>query len=325
MKRADHIYNAILSISFVLLFIVSANAQIDFRRPSGMRGSTTQTPETPQPPVRAAPSGEEMNNALAGGLREFVVEPDENSASIKFKAPSGSAPVVEIGLEPPRPDPSGKLEFSSRLKLVAAAVVTEKNALQQVNFKADISGLERGTRYYYLVSTANGRLQTQDRFTTVSSTVSVKVVYTEIDVTNDSDSGGNGELAFKFFTNGDVIGMYGALDNLLSWNDTDPPRQINESRELSNVPNVLVLAVNGVDDDSVGIYPDIRDGFPFTSPGDRGDWEFNVATQSFNLNDYPEKYQRVDFVLNSMPQAAGQGDLSFIVKGYFEIRRERVN
>jgi hypothetical protein len=279
--------------------------------------------------VRSAPSSEERNNTLAVGLRDFTEEPGEDSAVIKFKAPAGSAPVVEIGTEQPVNGAGGKLEFSSRIKLVPAEIVVDKNALQQVNFKAEITGLERETRYYYLVSTADSRLQTRGRFSTHSLTVKVTVVYTEIKVTNDSDDGGNGELFFRFFANYPRWGVrdYGDVtDNLLSWNDEDPPRPINEVIEISDAGDTLDLAVNGYDDDSVlggGTGMDPSEFEPLARPFDRTDLEANVAKQTFKLRDFPGTHRREDFVLYSMPHGAGQGDLSFVVKGYFEIRRER--
>ena len=328
-------------ISMTTLFVIGVMvtaAQIDFRRPSDMKGRVVVQPKPPanepaQPPVRQAPNAEEKNYAYATSIRVGEAEIGETSATLHFKARSGDAPVVEIGLEAPRRNADGILEFANRLDKVDAVVVPEKNVLSQTNFKADLANLNRTTRYFYIItargSNGTGTLQTQGRFATEDLSVSVTVVYTEIKVTNDSDDGGNGELFFRFYADFPKRDWraYGSYQKPLSWGDRES-RQINEVIEINDAPDALALVVNGYDDDSVlgggtGLEPSELE--PLNSPIDRTDLEANVAKQTFNLRDFPGKYHRQEFELNSMSHGAGQGDLSFVVKGYFEIKRERAN
>lgn len=324
-------------ISFGILLVVgtaTVSAQIDFRRPSDMKDRVVVQPKQPanepaQPPVRQASNSEEKNYAYASSIRVGETEIGETSATLHFKARSGDKPVVEIGLEAPRRNSDGTLEFANRLNKVDAVIVPEKNSLTQTNFKADLVALERTTRYYYII-TARGSggtatLQTQGRFATADLRVSVTVVYTEIKVTNDSDDGGNGELFFRFFAEGGEPTSYGSFETQLSWGDGDT-RGIRELIEVPSASDTLALAVNGYDDDSIlggGSGLEISDFYPLNGPFNRTDVEANVAKQTFNLRDFPGNYHRQDFELHSMSHGAGQGDLSFIVKGYFEIRRER--
>lgn len=327
-----------LFISFSILLVVGAasvSAQIDFRRPSDMKGRVVVQPKQPaneptQPPVRQPSNSEEKNYAYASSIRVGETEIGETSATLHFKARSGDKPVVEIGLEAPRRNSDGTLEFANRLNKVDAVIVPEKNSLTQTNFKADLVALERTTRYYYII-TARGSggtatLQTQGRFATADLSVSVTVVYTEIKVINDSDDGGNGELFFRFYADypRNASKAYGNYEKPLSWSDGEA-RRINEVIEVYDAPDTLALAVNGYDDDSVlggGSGMEVSELDPLYSPINRTDLEANVAKQTFNLRDFPGKYHRQDFEISSMSHGAGQGDLSFIVKGYFEIKRE---
>lgn len=299
--------------------------------PSAPVGQPTQG----GPPVRAAPSPESKNLVTAQGIREVTATPGESSVVISFRAWQSLVPVIEIGTERPVAVAGGRLEFANRLAKVDAAPTPNKNEISPTGYTASIPNLERGTRYYYLISASDGASlrQYRGRFTTASVRTNVTVVYTKIDVTNDSDDGGNGELFFTFRANypNNSSASYGDSNkNTLSWNDEDPARQINEVIEVGDAPERLELAVNGFDDDSTPLttadLPPGGDYFrPLDRPFDMALLEGNVARQTFNLGDFPGEEVRHDFVLDSMPHAAAQGDLSFKVEGYFVIKREKTN
>jgi hypothetical protein len=223
------------------------------------------------------------------------------------------------------------LEFANRLAKVDAAPIPNKNEISPTGYTASIPNLEGGTRYYYLISAGDGASlrQMRGRFTTSLMRANVTVVFTQLEVTNDSDDGGNGELYFRLFADsGSACKSLGDGNNPLSWNDDDPPRDLNEVIEVQDAPERLTLFATGYDDDSIEIaFPLPTDPGPGCSelagPFDKHSIEANVARQTFNLRDFPGDDVRHDFTLDSMPHAAGQGDLSFKVKGYFVIKREK--
>ncbi len=316
------ITSKLLISSAILLLIGATTASAQFvRRIGGDQVRQAPAAERPQPPIRSAPSSDERNNSLAGGLRDFEVKPDENSAVIKFKAPAGSAPVVEIGLESPKYGPNGKLEFSSRLNLVQAEIVTEKNALQQINFKADITGLERGTRYYYLVSTSDARLQTQDRFKTAALQTNVTVVFTEITVLR-----GEADV-FDFWVNDKHLGWIGQTENdkQLDWDRESGSHSINQSIEILDAPDTLEIQTNGCED-TMTFFEQNGCGGNFydhtkqhkTPMGNRA-VNLNIAIRSINLRDIQGNNVRQDFEIESQQNEV---DLAFRVKGYFVITRQ---
>jgi hypothetical protein len=277
--------------------------------------------------VRQAPSPELKNLVAERGIREVTAVPGESSVVISFRAWPSLVPVVEIGRERPVAVAGGRLEFANRLAKVDAAPIPNKNEISPTGYTASVPNLEGGTRYHYLISVGDGASlrQMQGRFSTVRMRTSVTVVYTKLEVTNDSDDGGNGELFFRFFANNDETRYGGPGGDQLSWNDRDPARKINEVIEIADAPDRLMLAVNGYDDD-ITVWQ-ASSGFdphgPLDGPFETTYYEANVARENFDLSNFPGEDVRQDFVLESMSHAAGQGDLSFKVEGYFVIKRER--
>jgi hypothetical protein len=286
------------------------------------------------PPVRQAPSPELKNLVAARGIREVTEAPGESSVVISFRAWPSLIPIVEIGREQPVAVAGGRLEFANRLAKVDAKPIPDENEISPTGYTASIPNLESGTRYHYLISVGEGASlrQMRGRFTTTVVRANVTVVFTQLEVTNDSDDGGNGELYFSLFTDGSgACNSFGTNLKPLSWNDNDPPRSLNEVIEIQDAPERIALFVTGYDLDHLTV-----GGVDVGIPGDPGNVcrqlsgpfnedsiEGNVAKQTFNLRDFQGDEVRHDFVLDSMSHAAGQGDLSFKVKGYFVIKRER--
>lgn len=316
MGRTINIQTLIVLICLITVLPMAASSQIDFRRPGSMKDKVVQKPEAEQPPVRTAPNGEELNNASAQGLRDFVVEPDENKAVIRFKAPAGSSPVVEVALEPPTLGPSGKLEFSTRLSLVKAEIVTDKRALQQINYIADLSNLERGTSYYYLVSTSDAKLQTRGRFATSKLKANVTVVFTEISVIR-------GEAGiFDFWVGDKHLGWIGSTDKMLDWDSDSGSHGIEKSIEIPDAPDSLEILVNVCTDTSYFFENNGCAGLhavPTREPVKNSSSETNAALRSINIKEISGKEGRQDFELESVQ--SGKVEVAFKVRGYIQINR----
>jgi hypothetical protein len=216
--------------------------------------------------------------------------------------------------------------------MATAKTNDSKYEISSTSYTAKLSGLESGTQYYYIITArtpgeASKVRQIQGRFTTIQYRLIVKAVFTEIKVTNDSDDGGNGELFFQFFVNSQQVSFWGYVGLTLSWNDEESARPITPpvEHEIADAPEIVELAVNGFDDDGpLGLKRGLDPTGPLKAPYQDTYYEANVAKQAFNLKELAGEQGRHDFTLQSMQQAAGQGDLSFIVKGYLVITREQV-
>ena len=325
MEDIKHLRITFCAVTLLMLFCALANAQVVPTRKSN-ESVATPTPR-PEPPLRRKPSPELRNTTEAQGIREVKVNPGEKDAAITFRARIGLVPLVEISNVEPVQKEGGKLEFPNRLALTNAAPVPNKYEISPTAYSASISDLEAGTRYYFIITTGDGPSTRQYRgsFTTIEWKLSVKVLFTEIKVTNDSDDGGNGELFFNFYVNGSQASFWGTPTMSLSWNDDESARPIPPpvEYEITDSAETLELQVDGFDEDGpLGTKQGIAPG-PLAAPYENTWFEANLAKKTFNLNDFPGENARHDFTLESMRQTAGQGDLSFNVKGYFLITRTR--
>lgn len=312
-----------LLIGLIMLSAATAtSAQIEFRRPSGVKDRIVTQPakEPYQPPVRYEPSEEQLNNAYAEGIRGVKIDIGETSASLLFQAPAGSAPVVEIGSEPPRRGAGGLLEFSNRLAKVDAAIVPDKKSLAQINFKAEFSGLERETRYYYIITTPgsdrNASLQTQDRFATVKTIANVTVEFTEITVIR-----GEGDL-FDLWAANRHLGWIGSTDDMLDWNKDGGGHGINKVIEIQDAPDSIEVLVNGCKDTSLFFENNGCAGVhavPTRRAYKNSSSETNAALKVFNLNEMPGPNVRKEFEIESIQ--SGEVELAFRVRGVIVVTR----
>jgi hypothetical protein len=328
MKPLKHSHKTVYLFGCILLLAAIAGAQVVRPRKPG----EPVTKSSPEPPVRLQPTPELKNLSEAQGIREVKETPGEQDVVISFRARPSLYPVVEISTQRPTRGQGGVLEFSNRLTMATAKTNDSKYEISSTSYTATLSGLESGTQYFYIITArtpgeASKVRQIQGRFTTIQYRLSVKAVFTEIKVTNDSDDSGNGELFFQFFVNSREVSFWGYPGLTLSWNDEEPARQISPSveYEIADAPETVELAVNGFDDDGpLGVKRGLDPTGPLNAPYQDTYFEANVAKQTFNLKELPREQERHDFTLQSMQQAAGQGDLSFIVKGYLIITREKV-
>lgn len=328
LKYQSIVCGAAVVIGFIVGCAAARAQMVRQRDPAAPVTQPTQS----GPPVLQAPSAESKNLVTAQGIREVTATPGESNVVISFRAWPSLVPVVEIGAERPVAAAGGRLEFANRLAKVDATPIPNKNEISPTGYTASVPNLERGTRYYYLISAGDGASlrQMRGRFTTAVIRTSVTVVYTKLKVTNDSDDGGNGELFFAFhadYPKGRSTYYGDPGNNKLSWNDQDPARDLNEVIEIADAPERLAIAVNGYDDDMTIWEPSkgLDTLEPLDRPFETESYEANVAKRTFNLSDFPGEEVRHDFVLDAMPHAAGQGDLSFTVEGYFVIKREKAN
>jgi hypothetical protein len=321
MEKLRFFNRVILLTGIISLFGTVAFTQVVVqRKPSEI----IVKPSTTEPPIRQAPSPEMLNTIDSQGIRDVKIVPAEQNAEISFRARPGLNPLVEISREKPVQGEGKKLEFPNRVSKINAEPIPSKYEIVSSGYTINVSGLESGTRYYYLITVGEGDSirQSQGRFSTFAWKTEVKVVFTEIKVTNDSDDGGDGELLFHFFVNSSPL--RGNASSFMSWSDEEPAITVNREYEIPDAPDSIELAVNGFDDDTpFGLHTGINPTGPLSAPYDDGE-EANVAKKTFNLRDFPGAEIRHDFVLESMAHAKGQGDLSFYVRGYFVIKREKV-
>jgi hypothetical protein len=322
MKRIGELSRVFALVTgFALTAGTAAIGQVSGPRRKLPTGSVTQSPRVPEPPVRYEPSAELKNLAEAQGIRDVTVEPGETTATITFRARSGSAPVVEIGGAPPKGGLEGQLEFPARYDQVVAEVVRDDKALTQVNFRAQLSSLDRGTKYYFIItvpgSDGTGTRQIKGSFTTQRKTAHVTVVFTEINVIR-----GEGDL-FDFWVGDKHFGWIGSTDKMLNWDDDDGSHQVNKTVEFPDAPDSLEIFVNGCVDTSyffenngcAGVH-----SVKTEQPEKNSSSEVNVAKQTFALREMPGSDVRREFTIESAQ--SGSVELAFRVTGYFIITRE---
>lgn len=124
----------------------------------------------------------------------------------------------------------------------------------------------------------------------VSGTRSADVSFETIKVRNDSDSGGDGEIAFAFAVGdrgtGEKIGdhVYFPASGYLEISDDDPALAVGVTIPLPSAPRVIWAQVNGSDDDSSS-WP--LDGLRFLLPpefkGEGGSYRDQYSSENVDL------------------------------------------
>jgi hypothetical protein len=188
--------------------------------------------------------------------------------------------------------------------------------------------LTPGRLYHYILTlpgtAGNPTYQETGSFTTPLT--SVRVRFQNVNVINDSDDNGNGELRFNFFLN------YGQVNENMdytkgpdgsSWLDWGEGNHgLIEVLETTGEPPFLSIQVDGEDDDGI-VHSSIPTATPRRGPGQSEGSEWNTANASFDLRDYPGTYVSVPFKIHSMPIGDNTGDLEFEVSGVIEITRAK--
>jgi len=209
--------------------------------------------------------------------------------------------------------------------------------------QANISSLEPGTSYHYIISVpkedGSGYNQTTGNFTTLSQTI--KVFFDTVKIVNDSDPDFDdvfppppdipdaGEIDLWFWINHGSPSAIGHAINKFNDNSalTDHFYDLKKEFVIENAPRILTLSVSGLDHDGMHtIYSGRSVPAPLDGPKDSGLTEENVAKDEWDLTRFPtapgETY-RQEFKLVSMPNGGNKGDLSFEVYGHWEVTRSQ--
>lgn len=271
-------------------------------------------------------------------ISDVFVIPSASNAIISFKSTQRTPPLVEIGRVPPTPDRFGVMAFPHGSSLFTRFVQIQ-NGRYSLNFNATNEQLDPGTTYYYIINVFNDnqnhptrkREQEVGQISTFSQ--SVKVVWERIEILNDSDDGGAGEISLWFWINYGQPGARGVAINNLGKNSASTGQTFPLYLEytIEEAPNNLSLSVSGFEDDTSilsGIFGSrvargTNPGEPVSGPSRDMHFEYNVAQETIDLTRFPgglgENVQQ--FKLVSMPNGGGLGNLSFAVYGHFEITR----
>jgi hypothetical protein len=236
----------------------------------------------------------------------------------------------------PTPDRFGILAFPNGTS-VFSRFVQQQDGRYTLNVNVANEQLEPGTTYYYIINVFNDdqrepkRKREQETGAISTFFQKVKIVWETILITDDADDGGAGEISVWFWINYGKPGAQGFVLNRLGNNSAYTGQAFSIDREitLENAPNDLTLSVSGVEDDTSDfrIFGGVArgDGLapPVEGPAKTSDFEYNVASASFDLTLYPTGLgeTRPEFKLVSMPNGRLLGNLSFVVSGHLEITR----
>ncbi|MDQ3813215.1 MAG: hypothetical protein M3347_04610, partial [Armatimonadota bacterium] len=278
-------------------------------------------------------------------LTDLKVTPSDRNVVISFASRPNIGPIIEIGKVAPTKQ-GGRWSFRGPQAQARGWEVRSTGDPAQGRYLFDLSHaskvnlndppnfslLSPGVRYFYIINIPTGlasmpTYQRTGEFVTVMTTV--KVTFEKITIQNDSDADSNGDLVFVFFANGDAHRkQLGNLDTPLDWGEGEHP--IHEELVVSDAPDKLQLAVNGLDDDRI---PFPRYNFPLNwdyepgiiAQGPPGD--LNAAIHTFDLNELlgNATSKRVNFFMDSSPVSPAQNNeptnLRFTVHGTMEITR----
>ncbi len=271
-------------------------------------------------------------------ISDVYVLPSASNAIISFKSSQRTPPLLELGRVPPTPDRFGVMAFPHGTSLFTRFVQLQ-NGRYTLNFNAANEQLEAGTTYYYIINVFNDnqnqptrkREQEIGQISTFSQ--SVKVVWEAINIINDSDDGGAGEISLWFWINYGQPGARGVAINNLGKNSahTGQTFPIDFEYTIEEAANDLSLSVSGFEDDTSvlsGIFGSrvargANPGEPLSGPSRDMNFEYNVARETFDLTRFPEGLgeNRQQFKLVSMPNGGDKGNLSFEIFGRFEVTR----
>jgi hypothetical protein len=271
-------------------------------------------------------------------ISDVYVLPSASNAIISFRSSQRTPPLVEIGRVPPAPDRFGVMAFPHGTSLFTRFVQIQ-NGRYTLNFNATNEQLDPGTTYYYIINVFNDnqnqpthkREQETGQISTFSQ--SVKVVWERIDILNDSDDGGAGEISLWFWINYGQPGARGVAINNLGKNSasTGETFPIDLEYTIEEAPNDLSLSVSGFEDDTSilsGIFSSrvargANPGEPLSGPSRDANFEYNVARENIDLTRFPSGLGETvqEFKLVSMPNGGALGNLSFEIYGRFEVTR----
>ncbi len=265
-------------------------------------------------------------------LQNVRVFPNIGGVVVRFDARHQATPTVELHTEAPIKEPStGRWFFPKVLASMKASPVASQSTGRLGHYLAQNMQLEQGKAFHYLITVPGNssipEYQHTGTFTTLGMTV--KVVFSQVHVIDDSDSDGAGELSFYYYAHSERYQAHSPERTLASGAKFRPGVTLT----IANQPiDRLKILVEGYEDDSGPggrrLYPGVVEGqfdyhYAIHKPGvsNFGDFEWNLAKQELDLNRHPGKSTSIPFTIRSMPVAGKQARLMFEVSGYVEVTR----
>lgn len=296
-----------------------------------------------------SPSGQSTNRSVPGGagkgfdpgkgvatskvpgvfdIRNVKVSPGLDRVIIQFDAAPGSRPTVWIGTGPLVGGPGSYSILGQPVKL-AVDGGTPNGAMSR--YTAMGTGLPRNTQHRFIVTaypTNNSREnETTGEFRTWNQTVVVR--FRQMDILNDSDKSGSGELSFRFFvapgneTRNNCVPSTQCQSGFTgrSW-DTGSTHSLADTVWLATLSNRVRVWVKGWDVDSDDPYwadPGPGPELYTSGAGARDEAQWNFAKSEFDVAQYPDKPSfRMPFSLRSKDGFV----FMFVVHGEIEVYRQ---
>ena len=270
----------------------------------------------------------------ATAIRGIVVTPGVASVQMRFAGPA-VMPLVQVSTSPPFREPSsGRWIFPPGH--VALSVARDAAGGANAYSAASTTPLGRVTEYHYIINapkpaSTGGTLNLRRRgapdhrqavgtFRTLRTNVTVRIG--TLRIIDDSDGGGNGDLAFTFTVNGREKFEAGTG---LAQVSPGSPLDLADGATLDfaydifdyDVPGLLRIHAAGFDDDNSASSGSFDASWNATPGGDSdGDW--NHARAEFNLDRYPERSFDFPFRMRTGPGSR----LQFEVEGRVSVTRE---
>jgi hypothetical protein len=262
-------------------------------------------------------------------IRSLTVTPEVNSVAMRFQA-GEQAPLVQISLTPPVREPSSGRWFFPGEKQ-ALSVVGSGSGVSRDYSAANTAPLMLDTEYHYVIGAPEparslGRRQLPDAehqavgtFRTLHTTVRVR--FERIYIIDDSDGGGNGELAFALELNDKTASEIGtglaehSPGTLMDWG-SGSTHDLGYEYEADGQGR-LRIQVSGFDNDAAVGNGTLRKGWLATAGGDgSGDW--NQARGEYQLDKYPERAFDFPFKIRTGPGS----ELQFEAEGRVFVTRQ---
>jgi len=325
-------------------FTVTVGAPTTARAHAAWTGSVlasvTSTSPTTQSKNRSVPGapgkGYEPGKGAAStqvqaayDIRNVQVTPTLEGVAFQFDAAPNSRPTVWIGTGPLAGGPGTYSLLGQPTKLPVSGGTPNGTMWR---YTATGTGLARNTRHRFIITAYPTNIARENEqvgeFKTWNQAVVVR--FTRMDILNDSDKSGAGELSFRFFiapapqewANCDPSTACETRFNNRSW-DTGSTHPLANTLRMASAPDRIRVWVKGWDADN-------DDAFYNTGPGpgrDRfssyggsdssGDWNF--AKYEFNVGINPDKASmRIPFSLRSKDGWV----FMFVVHGEVEVTRQ---
>lgn len=257
-------------------------------------------------------------------IRDVLASTQLANAAIRFVTRMGAGPSVILSKNSPVDEPG--TGFKTFLGGAMRMYVYEKPEAITSAYTASQTGLERDTRYYYIIDVPGdgNRIPRQQYVGEVKTWgQSAVVTFTEITMVSDGDTDGAGDLQFTFVAEDGTRTIGAEGDGGLQWNDGSR-NQISDVSITALKADRLHIHVSGVDDDQVRTN---RSATPdpcvdsYAPVGKNQLYEWNCARTEVDLTQYPGQSASIPLYFRSMALRNGS-TLMFDVRGYVTVTRQ---